>query len=72
MPTPKKYGLWKEEIERYEQELAELKERQAGGELTEREKLRLRTLPWKLESLYQRSKAEYRNAYQPPSIIIIK
>lgn len=70
MSTPRKCGLWKEEIARYEQELVELKERQMKGELTDREKLRLRTLPWKLESLYQRQKPEYRNGYQPPIIIL--
>lgn len=71
MATPKKYVLWREEIERYERELALLKERKKQGEeLSQREEVRLRSLPWKLLSLKQRHNPNYRNGYQSPIIII--
>lgn len=57
--------LWQDDLDRYTDELEYLKGKARSGALTHEEQTRLKALPWKIESMIQRQKIEYRRAYQP-------
>nr|DAV65242.1 MAG TPA: hypothetical protein [Caudoviricetes sp.] len=65
MSTIRPCQLWQEDLDRYTDELEYLKAKARSGALTQEEQTRLKALPWKIESMIQRQKIEYRRAYQP-------
>lgn len=65
MSTIRPCQLWQEDLNRYTDELEYLKGKARSGALSQEEQTRLKALPWKIESMIQRQKIEYRRAYQP-------